>query len=199
MLGWRITTTHICRPMIVVLIILFVIHAFLWYAFRGNHTHKDKHFSVCLVLGSPTLADGQVSSIQKRRMDKALKNYKEHKVSKIIVSGGAVHNKYIEATTLKYYAISQGCNETDIFLESQSMNTYDNFRFTKELCQTNKFTSILIITSPAHTPRANFFARKFFTDYKVVKSNPYDSLKHYAREYIAMWNTLRIEYLNKTK
>ena len=90
------------------------------------------------------------------RLIQALTLYKQNKIDTLIISGGSgrlVNNDHKEGEYLKSYLLRWGIPESDILMESDSRNTYENARNT-----TNRFyepgKSYLLITSGFHMRRA---------------------------------------------
>ena len=93
------------------------------------------------------------------RFAQALLLYKENKIHKILISGGNL--KLIsrpikpEGKLAAEFLIKCGVNASDIILESESVNTYENAKFTAELLKLNyPNQQFLLISSASHLPRA---------------------------------------------
>ena len=158
---------------------------------------KNICYDTCLVLGSPARPDGHISRMQKSRMNKAIQLYKEHKTKSIIVSGGGVRNDFVEADIMGAYALQQGIPKEALLYERKACNTYENLVYAKKLCTMYHFDTILVVSSRFHVRRADFFVKKHFADYAMVKTDEREKIKHYLAEYVRMWNTLRIEVMIK--
>ncbi len=89
------------------------------------------------------------------RIQKAIELYQQKRVP-ILISG----NNYLEKDQLmeaeKYYiyAVTHGVREEDILLEQKSHNTYQNFEETFHILKTTSYSSIVLVTSANHMPRA---------------------------------------------
>lgn len=82
----------------------------------------------------------------------------------IIVSGGGAPGHEPSAVTMKRFLVSLGVNERHIYTESRSQDTYENARYTSELCGENQFKRVLLITSAYHMRRSMMLFGKFFKD-----------------------------------
>ncbi len=90
------------------------------------------------------------------RLWQTLLLYHEGKIQKILISGGEgriVKEGYTESEITKDFLCRIGIPEHDIYIESQSRNTYENARFTAEMLQ-GKADTCLLITSAMHMRRA---------------------------------------------
>lgn len=184
---------------LVLLIIFLLLHIPLFLNFPKPPLMDHDPYDVCIVLGCPAREDGKPSRMQRSRMNKAIQLYLEHHVHTIMISGAGVRNHYIEADIMSSYAIAKGIPEKDIILEKKALNTYDNLRLAKNICEQNGYHRSIIVTSRFHIRRSNFFVKKFFTNYAMCPTDDKEKLKHYLAEYIRMWNTLRIEMKLKYK
>lgn len=176
-------------------ILLILLHIPFLYQFPKARKLKDIEYDTCIVLGSPTQADGSISRIQRSRVDKAIELYRTKKTKSIVFSGGNVCNAYIEADCMAQYAIMQQVDSKHIYIEPNARNTYENLLFSNEICKQHGFHQVIVVTSRFHLRRADFFTRKLFLNYAIVSSNEKEKWKHYLSEYFRMWNTLRIEFI----
>lgn len=103
-------------------------------------------------------------------------------IHKIIVSGGTGklnQSEPAEAFFLKTQLIDNGIKESDILIESESRNTFENALFSKHLIESSNIPSpFILITSAIHMPRAEKVFKKvginvitYPCDYKVVETN----------------------------
>lgn len=182
---------------LLILCIFGLLHLLLFLQFPNPPSLKNKCYDACLVLGCPTREDGKISRMQRSRMKKAIQLYREHKTQVIIISGSNVRNKYNEADIMGAFAIQNGISQEVILYEHKAKNTYENLMYTKLICKQKKLESLIVVSSRFHTRRANFFVKKFFSDYAIVKTDDKEKGKHYLAEYIRMWNTLRIEIMRQ--
>lgn len=82
----------------------------------------------------------------------------------IIVSGGGVPGHEPGAVTMKRFLVSLGVNERHVYTESRSRDTYENARYTSQICGENRFKRVLLITSAYHMRRSMMLFGKFFKD-----------------------------------
>lgn len=90
---------------------------------------------------------------------------------KIILSGGNATWKYTWASLMKEQALSLGVPANAIFLEEKSSSTKENAIFTKEIMKKHRYTSLLLVTSPYHSKRANkIFSKIMGSEIKVLSA-----------------------------
>ena len=121
---------------------------------------RKKHYRYALLLGCPSFDDGSMRSSQIKRCQLAIQAYKDGLFDTLVIAGGAVKNQYVESEEMKSYITQQ--IQMPIVCETRSTNTFDNFRFSKEIIGNQ---SVLILTSGTHARRACAIARQFFTNY----------------------------------
>ena len=138
-----------------------VMHLWEYPAFNENTITKP--FDVGIVLGGGMVEnDPAMGRVNFRgstdRFLQTLGLYKTKKIKKILLVGGDARlfkNDEIESVMLKKYFILLGIPDSDIVVETKSINTFENAKFTKPILE-NKFKncSYLLITSGYHIRRA---------------------------------------------
>ena len=183
--------------LISLLIILFLLILPLFIFFPKPPKRKDQTYDLALVLGCPCKDDGALSRMQKRRSDHALWLYRQHAYRLLIISGSCVKNKYNEAEHLMAHVLAQ--EDIPHECETKARNTYENFACAKPLWEKHHCRSAIIITSPFHARRANYFAKRYFDDYCVSVYREKDKLKHWPQEWFCMYKCLWTELKLKWK
>ncbi len=95
--------------------------------------------------------------------------------NKIIFSGGLGKITYklwneTEAEKFAKIAIEKGVPKKDIYLEKNSTNTGDNFRFSKKLIEDKKLNvkSCIVVSKPYNEKRVYAAFKKIMPEYKVI-------------------------------
>lgn len=179
-----------------VLIIIFIfLQLYLFSHFPAPKKPSNKEtFDAILVLGCPCNEDGNLSVMQKKRMDVAIKSFHKYKAHFLLLSGGSIHNAHNEAMCMKDYALSKQIPFEAILLENQARNTYENMKLSKPICIQKNIHKLLIITSHFHLKRSAYFARKFFVNFKMEAPQKKEPIFTYVDEYFRLWNTLYYEH-----
>lgn len=128
-----------------------------------------------IVLGCKASNDGTVSYRQRARVDKGAELLFKGYSSKILFTGSAVANTWVEAEVMADYARTLGVKDEQVILETKSRSTKDNAFYTKEIMQKNGWTTALVVTSTLHTGRAKkiFLAQGIKADV-IAASYPSD-------------------------
>ena len=72
--------------------------------------------NILIVLGYPADNNGNPSPILKARLDKAIELYRKGVARKIIVTGAAVDNEFVESEVMAVYLVNNGIPQEDICL-----------------------------------------------------------------------------------
>ncbi len=79
----------------------------------------------------------------------------------IILSGGRVHaHQDLMGPVYRRFLVALGIPADRIILENRSRNTFENARYSWELCRRKGYRRPLVVTHAAHMPRAMFCFRK---------------------------------------
>ncbi len=97
----------------------------------------------------------------------------------LVITGGAVKNKWPEAQTMAAY-IRTRC-PIPVVIEDKSRTTWENLKNTREIIGD---VPVLLLTSSLHAPRAQAMARHFFSDV-AVQTYRENRLKHVLRELVS--------------
>lgn len=154
---------------------------------------KNQAYPYAILLGCPCHDDGTLSRSQIKRCNLAIKAYDNNKFETLIISGGAVKNKYYESKEMAKY-ISAHSN-MNIICETKARNTFENFTYTKEI--TNN-APILVLTSSLHARRSCAIAKQFYREYSAY-TYPDRKIKHILREIVSRFIYIKIEIQKKAK
>ncbi|QBR47551.1 YdcF family protein [Leuconostoc kimchii] len=158
------------------------------------HPKFNKEYAI--ILGSGLLNGDTVSPLLGSRIMVAanFKNQqfkKNKKTMKLIMSGGQGKDELLpEAEAMKAYAIMHGVAESDILVENQSKNTYQNMLFSKQVVEKNGFNlqKGIFATNDYHVFRAAGFAHLVGLNIEGIgsKTSKYFLPNALIREYIAI-------------
>ncbi len=140
--------------------ILAAIGVFLLFAgpelayFAGSMAvRKPPLLGICavVVLGFPTKDDGNPHPIQRFRMETAIRAYLHNDCKRMVISGAAVRNQWVEAETMAKLARAEGIPLKRIVLEKKARNTWENVKFA--LPHVQSFERIFIVSDALHVHR----------------------------------------------
>ena len=123
---------------------------------------KDTKYDLAIVLGGM----GRIDERQNRfdfgfsgdRLFQTLELYHKQRVNKILITGGSgsiSHPNHREAVYIKKYLKNIAIPDSNVIIENNSKNTYENAVFTKHILDSMQFKgSILLVTSSFHMRRS---------------------------------------------
>lgn len=121
--------------------------------------NQDEYEGI-LILGAGLVGD-KPSPMLKERLDKGIELYKNGVSNVIIMSGDHTRESHDEVNVMKNYAIEQGVDSDDVFMDHAGISTYDSVYRVKELFNLNK---VVIVTQGYHLYRALYIARELGVD-----------------------------------
>lgn len=114
------------------------------------------------------------SMLINERVNTAVDAYKNHRIKKIIFSGGnnGISNQendvIPEAIKMKNLAIKLGVNEQDILVDDTSCNSFENVENSFNLISNETISSIAVITSEFHLKRCMAIIKQKFPNMEVI-------------------------------
>lgn len=139
----------------------FIYHHFvLWYQAKPVELSKQQHFEVGILLGGLSGYDKHQKGFFTEASDRFIETaqlYHQGIIKKILISGGngTFNNQPPESKFLSEEMIKNGINDSDIILESNSRNTYENAIYSKHILDSLGLKGPhVLITSAVHMPRS---------------------------------------------
>lgn len=130
------------------------------HLFISGQENPQAEGDVAIVLGAAVYTDTP-SPVFKERIRHGITLYKTGRVSAIIFTGGLAQGDIIsESEAAKLQAVSSQVPERDIFIESQSTNTFENVRYARDIMNANQFDQAVIVSDPHHLKRASLYANQ---------------------------------------
>ena len=114
--------------------------------------------AVAVALGCPAEEDGRLSACEKCRVDSVLAAYRRGEVGAVILSGGAAHNRFIEAEVMGQALLEAGVPPGAVLYEPRSLTTWMNLRYAQRIMRQHDMKTALLISTAAHLPRVRRFA-----------------------------------------
>jgi vancomycin permeability regulator SanA len=133
------------------------------------------HLDVAIALGCPAdEPSGRASMCERCRVKTALRAYRAGDVSGIIMSGGAAHNRFVEADAMGDLAVARGMPEEKVDREGSALTTWMNLRYAQRIMRARGYKTALIVSTWDHLPRARRFAEWFGIDarYRACDRDP---------------------------
>ena len=119
---------------------------------KGNT--EQSRFDVLIVLGSPADADGNPTPTELERVTEAVHEYEQGVAPRMLFTGGAAHNRFVEAQVMARTAEAQGIPDSVVFVEPEARDTMENACDSVRMMQSHGWRSAEVISSPSHLERA---------------------------------------------
>ena len=143
------------------LFVLFTALLLVTFETIPTHNTRQSHFDVILVLGCPASLSGQPAPEQRSRVTEAVKEFKAGRAQHLIFSGGPTENQFTEGQVMATLAQQQGVPASAITVEGQAHNTIQNIYYSNRILKQNGWTSVEVVSSPSHLPRAALILRQY--------------------------------------
>ena len=142
-----------------------------------------------IVLGCKVQSDGELSHMLNDRMEVGVDVYfalaEEGRPVKLLVSGDHGTEEYNEVYAMKQFAIGQGIESSEIFMDHAGFSTYESLYRAKEIFGAER---ILIVTQEYHLYRALYIAEAMGLEAWGVSADLRDyvgQIKYDTREILA--------------
>ncbi len=120
-----------------------------------------------IVLGTPADADGNPSPRELARVTEAVHEYERGVAPRIIFTGGAVANRFVEAQVMARTAEAQGIPASAVLEDPQARNTMENTCNALGIMRRHGWESAEVISSPSHLPRAELILSRLPMKWRV--------------------------------
>ena len=136
--------------------LLFVLLAWAALArhFAPTSNTSLTRFDAIIVLGCGADADGNPSPTQLARVTEAVHEYERGVAPRLIFTGGAAHNRFVEARVMEKTAHAQGIPESAILVEPEAKDTIQNACYTMRIMNAHGWRSAEVVSIASHLPRA---------------------------------------------
>ncbi len=149
---------------IIIIILIFGINFYIKLTTKKdiiNDNYEDLQDIDCIIILGAGINGDEPSPMLKDRLDAGIALYKEGRASKIIMSGDHSNDYHDEVNIMKNYAIQEGVQSSDIFMDHAGLSTYDSIYRAKEIFEAKR---VIIVTQKYHLYRALHIASKLGLD-----------------------------------
>lgn len=179
---------RIFKIFVSIIILWFVIHS-LYITFDGL-SDNGKSADLAVILGNKVNKDGTLSTRLEKRLESGIDLYKNHRIKKILVSGGFGKEGFYEGDKMKEYLVENGIPDSLIIVDNHGDNTRATVINTLQLKPKFKFNSIIIVSQYFHVTRTKkLFEDQGFENVSSVSPNYFELRDIYAivREFPAYY------------
>jgi uncharacterized SAM-binding protein YcdF (DUF218 family) len=156
--------------------VALIVGVFAWAALAraiapSGNTSQDQ-FDALIVLGNPADDDGNPSPTQQQRLAEAVHEYERGAAPRMIITGGAVDGRYVEAQVMARTAEAQGIPAGAIVEETQARNTIENACNSVRIMRNHGWQSAEVVTDRYHLPRAAMIFSRLPLQWRMQAAPP---------------------------
>jgi len=137
----------------VLLAALFAWAAIARQTASASNTARTR-FDAIVVLGYQADGDGNPTPMQLARVTEAVHEYERGVAPRLIVTGAAVANRFVEAEVMARTAHAQGVPDSAILIEPQARDTIQNACYVERIMKAHGWGSAEVVSTASHLPRA---------------------------------------------
>lgn len=142
------------------------------YIIIDGMSDSGKTADIAVILGSKVNEDGTLSKRLEERLKTGEKLIKEHRVKKILVSGGLGKEGFYEGDKMKEYLVATGIPDSLIIVDNLGNTTRATVDNTLALRKHMSFKSIIVVSQYFHVTRTKkLFRNKGLKN--VSSASPY--------------------------
>ena len=166
---------YIVIILIIAAVLVFGINAYVKLSTKkqiieDNNYSNLEDVDCIIVLGAGIWGD-KPSPMLEDRLLKSIELYKNNVSDKIIMSGDHGTKEYDGVNVMKSYAIENGVESQDIFMDHAGFSTYESIYRAKEIFGAKK---VVIVTQKYHLYRALYIANELGIEAYGVNADPRD-------------------------
>lgn len=184
MKNWK----RILKLFLIIFLIWFIGHT-LFITIDGL-SDNGKNADIAVILGNKVNEDGTLSERLEKRLECGLNLYRNHRVKKIMVSGGLGKEGFYEGDKMKEFLISKNVPDTAIIVDNLGNNTRATVDNTLKLKDSLHFASIIVVSQYYHVTRTKMlFKKQGFQNASSVSPNYFEIKDVYSmlREFVGYY------------
>ncbi len=188
------------RARIVLTFLLIVVALVIWAVLARRFAPVSNtslgRFDAIIVLGSPADSDGNPTPGQLARVTEGVQEYERGAAPRIIVTGGAARNRFVEAQVMARTAEAQGIPASAIFVEPEAKDTIQNACYAVRIMKEHGWQSAEVVSRDRHLPRVGLIFSRLPVEWRTHAAPPLEPESSAYRTAAALMETLKtLHYL----
>lgn len=193
-----IWATHTYFQLFVLLVICYFEVYFIATVIMGYIASKqvptyDKDFII--ILGCAIRKDGKLTPLLRGRVDRAVRYAWEQEIAakkpvRYVPSGGRGEDEITsEGHAMEGYLLEHGIERDEVFPETKSKNTYENFWFSRKIIdEIDPYARVCFSTTNYHVYRSGLIAKRMGMEIEAISSRTkwYFWPNGFVREFVAI-------------
>lgn len=166
----------------------FIIHTL--YIISDGLSDYGSKADIAVILGNKVNEDGTLSERLEKRLETGVKLYQNHRIKRIIVSGGLGQEGFYEGSKMKEYLIGKNIPDSVIIVDNKGDNTRLTVENTLEIQKKYAFKSLIVVSQYFHVTRTKkLFRNKGFENVSSVSPRYFEWRDFYSilREFPAFY------------
>lgn len=151
-------------------------------------------FDAIIVLGTSADRDGNPGPDQLARVTEAVHEYERGVAPRIIFTGAAVSNTFVEAHVMARAARAQGVPESAIYMEPRARDTVQNACFSVQIMKDHGWHSAEVISHASHLPRAGLIFSRLPVEWRTHAAPPMHPMSEADTRETAILESLKTTY-----
>jgi uncharacterized SAM-binding protein YcdF (DUF218 family) len=124
-------------------------------------------YDAIIVLGTAVDRDGNPTPELLTRVTEGVREYERGVAPRLILTGGAAHNRFTEAQVMAKTAHAQGIPELAIFMEPEARDTIENACYSERIMKAHGWRSAEVVSSASHLPRAGIIFNRLPLEWRT--------------------------------
>jgi uncharacterized SAM-binding protein YcdF (DUF218 family) len=129
-------------------------------------------FDAIIVLGYPADRDGNPTPEMLARVTEGVHEYERGVAPRLILSGAAAHNQFVEARVMAATAHAQGIPESAIIEEPEARDTIQNACYAARIMKAHGWQSAEVVSGASHLPRAGIIFSELSLEWRTHAAPP---------------------------
>lgn len=160
-----------------------------------SNTNRTR-FDAIIVLGYRADADGNPTPEQLARTTEGVREYERDVAPRLIFTGGAAHNRFVEAQVMARTAEAQGIPASAIFIEPEALDTVHNACYAVRIMKAHGWRSAEVVSSADHLPRAGLIFNRLPIEWRSHAAPPLEPRSTGGLSAVSVLETLKtLRYL----
>ena len=142
------------RRVVLALLVAGAVAVWALYVTVPTGNEGDEPVDALVVLGTPAGFHGEMNPMQIWRVDEVVREWRAGRAPRIVFTGGASANRFVEAEVMARYARTLGVPDGAILEERRSRTTLENIQNGAAIVRAHGWTSVEVVSSRQHLARA---------------------------------------------
>jgi uncharacterized SAM-binding protein YcdF (DUF218 family) len=152
-------------------------------------------FDAIIVLGMPADSDGNPTPVMQARVTEAVREYERGVAPRLILTGAAVRNGFVEARVMARVAHAQGIPESAIYMESDARDTIQNACYAARIMKAHGWHAAEVVSSASHLPRAAMIFSRMPMEWRMHAAPPLSPSAAYSAAATVVETLRTVRYL----